>query len=195
MGSRRLAKISLAVAIVVLVVSLTGFVITLVLNIFVLDRYKAYGEVPVPGTASLDLPAGAVAVSLHTTVIGGTHGVGLPVPPLGIWINPPDGVTQPVVTESTGSTTTINNEAHVRVWMVQVPADATYEITTDGQVDGFINPRLAFGYRSSSGHLVWVFVAMSVVGLIDVALSVLWMARARRTVAAQRYLAPRADRR
>jgi hypothetical protein len=105
------------------------------------------------------------------------------VPPLGVTIVPPDGVPQPVVTESIGSTTTVNNDAHVRVWLVQIPADGTYNITTDGQVNGFINPRLAFGHKSSYGYLVWVFVAMFVVGLIDLALSVKWMASARRKAA------------
>lgn len=188
MTSRRLAKVSLAAAILMLIASVAGFIVTLVLNVFVLDKYNAYGEVPVPGSGSVALPAGEVTVSLHTLVIGGTDGVGLPVPPLGISIDPPDGVPQPVVTESIGSTTTINNDAHVRVWMVQVPAEGTYHITTDGQVGGFINPRLAFGHQSSYGHLVRVFVALFFVGLIDVVLSVVWLARTRRTAATQRYL-------
>jgi hypothetical protein len=65
--------------------------------------------------------------------------------------------------------------------MVQVPVEGTYNITTDGQVGGYINPRLAFGHQSSYGYLVWVFVAMFVVGLIDLALSVMWLSRTRRT--------------
>jgi hypothetical protein len=183
MSSRRLARISLAAAIVLLVVSVAGFVASLVLNAFFLDKYNAYGEVPIPGSGSLHLPAGEVTVSLHTLVIGSPNGGGLPVPPLGVTIIPPDGVAQPVVTESIGSTTTVNNDAHVRVWVVQIATDGTYNITTDGQVNGFINPRLAFGYKSSYGYLVWVFVAMFVVGLIDLALSVKWMTSARRKAA------------
>ena len=181
MSSRRVAKFSLALAILMLVVSVAGFIITLVLNAFFLDKYNAYGEVPIPGTGSVHLPAGEVTVSLHTLVIGGRNGGGLPVPPLGIAINPPDGVPQLAVTESISSTTTVNNDSHVRVWMVQVPVEGTYNITTDGQVGGYINPRLAFGHQSSYGYLVWVFVAMFVVGLIDLALSVMWLSRTRRT--------------
>ena len=183
MSSRRLARISLAAAIVLMVVSVAGFVASLVLNAFFLDKYNAYGEVPIPGSGSLHLPAGEVTVSLHTVVIGSPNGGGLPVPPLGVTIIPPDGVAQPVVTESIGSTTTVNNDAHVRVWVVQIATDGTYNITTDGQVNGFIDPRLAFGYKSSYGFLVWVFVAMFVVGLIDLALSVKWMTSARRKAA------------
>ena len=50
--------------------------------------------------------------------------------------------------------------------MAQIPASGTYNITTDGQVNGYINPRLAFGHRSSYGFLVWVFVALFVLGLV-----------------------------
>lgn len=182
MNSRRVAKISLILAIVTLVVAVAGFVTTLVLNVFFLDDYDAYGEVPIPGSGSVHLPAGQATVSLHTLVIGGTDG-GLPVPPLRISITPPDGVAQPEVTESIGTTTTVNNDAHIRVWNVQVPADGTYNVVTDGQVNGYINPRLAFGHQSSYGYLVWVFVALFVVGLVDLTLSIMWLGRvARRPV-------------
>lgn len=179
MNSRQVAKLSLTLAIVTLVVAVAGFVTTLVLNVFFLDDYDAYGEVPVPGTGSVHLPAGEATVSLHTLVIGGTDG-GLPVPPLRISITPPDGVAQPEVTESIGTTTTVNNDAHIRVWNVRVPAEGTYNVMTDGQVNGYINPRLAFGHQSSYGYLVWVFVALFVVGLVDLALSIMWLGRARR---------------
>ncbi len=106
------------------------------------------------------------------------------MPPLGVTITPPDGVAQPVVTENIGSTTTVNNDAHVRVWMAQIPADGTYNITTDGQVNGFIDPRLAFGHSSSYGFMVWVFVAMFVVGLVGSIVSAKWLGRARRKAAA-----------
>jgi Short C-terminal domain len=189
MTSRRLAKVSLATAIAVMVVSVGGFIAALVLNAFFLDKYDAYGEVPVPGSGSLYLPAGEITISLHTTVIGSPNG-GLPVPPLGVTIAPPEGVGQPVVTENIGSTTTVNNDAHVRVWVAQIPAAGTYNITTDGQVNGYIGPRLAFGHKSSYGFLVWVFVAAFVVGLLGSIASGLWLSRTRRraVVAANPYL-------
>ncbi|ORA80214.1 hypothetical protein [Mycobacterium malmoense] len=180
MSSRRLAKISLAGAIVMMVVAVGGFIVALVLNAFFLDRYNAYGEVPIPGSGSLHLPAGEVTVSLHTVVIGRPNGGGLPVPPLGVTIAPPDGVAQPVVTESIGGTTTVNNDAHVRVWVARIAADGTYNVTTDGKVNGYIDPRLAFGHRSSYGFLVWVFVTVFVVGLVDSIMSGMWLARTRR---------------
>ena len=163
-----------------MIVSVGGFIFALVLNTFFLDKYNAYGEVPIPGSSSLYLPAGEVTVSLHTVVISGPDGGGLPVPPLGVTITPPDGLAQPTMSENIGSTTTVNNDAHVRVWVVQIPAAGTYNITTDGQVNGFIAPRLAFGHSSSHGYLVWLFVAMFVVGLVDSIVSGWWLARTRR---------------
>jgi|SRR5438270_2262304 len=188
MTSRRLAKFSLAAAIVTTVVSVAGFIVALVLNAFFLDKYDAYGEVPVPGSANLHLPAGEVTISLHTTVIGSPNG-GLPVPPLGVTIAPPEGVAQPVLTENIGSTTTVNNDAHVRVWVAQIPAAGTYNVTTDGQVSGYIGPRLAFGHKSSYGFLVWVFVATFVAGLVGSVASGWWLSRTRRraVVAANPY--------
>jgi Short C-terminal domain len=171
---------SLSAAVLMMVVSVAGFIATLVLNAFFLDKYNAYGEVPIPGASRLHLPAGEVTISLHTVVIGGPNGGGLPVPPLGVTIKPPDGVAQPVVTENIGSTTTVNNDAHVRVWVAQIPADGTYDIMTDGQVNGYITPQLAFGHSSPYGYLVWVFVAIFVAGLVVSVLSGIWLARTRR---------------
>ena len=183
MTSRGLAKFSLAAAVVLMVVAVAGFIVTLVLNAFFLDKYNAYGEVAIPGSGAVHLPAGDVKISLHAVVIGSPNG-GLPVPPLGVTITPPDGVAQPVVTENIGSTTTVNNDAHVQVWVARIPADGTYNISTDGQVNGFIDPRPAFGHSSSYGFLKWVFVAMFVVGLVYSFIAGRWMARARRKAAA-----------
>ncbi len=179
MNRRRLAKISLAVAIILLVGSVIGFVATLTLNAFVLDKFSAYGEVPIPGTGTMHLPAGEVTVSFHTVSIGGVSGGGLPVPELGLDIDPPPGVAQPTVTENYGTTTSVNNDVHRRVWVVQVPTEGDYKITTEGQVNGFINPRLAFGHGSSSSshNLVWVFVGLFVVGLIGTVAAPIWLAR------------------
>lgn len=191
MNSRRLAKVSLAAAVGLMIVSVGGFIVALVLNAFLLDKYNAYGEVPIPGTGSVYLPAGEVTVSLHTVVVGGPNG-GLPVPPLGVTIAPPEGAAQPALNESIGSTTTVNNDAHVRVWVARIPVSGNYTITTDGQVNGYINPRLAFGHKSSYGFLVWLCVGLFVVGLVDAILSGLWLGRTRRraVVAANPYYPP-----
>jgi hypothetical protein len=181
MSSEGPAKLTRTITIWMMVIAVPGFIVTLVLNAFFLDDYDAYGEVPVPGSASLHLPAGEVTISLHTVIIGGPNGGGLPVPPLGITIDPPSGVAQPTVTENFGSTTTVNNDAHVRVWVTQIPSEGNYNITTDGKVNGYIDPRLAFGHGSSIGFLVWVFVGLFAVGLIGSIVASKWLGRARRS--------------
>ncbi len=181
MTSRRLAKISLPLAIMLLVGSVVGFVVTLVLNAFVLDKFNAYGEVPIPGSTTLHLPPGEATVSFHTVTIGSVSGGGLPVPRLGLDIDPPPGVAEPTVTESYGSSTTVNDDAHRRVWVVKVPVEGDYKITTDGQVNGFISPQLAFGHggTSSSGSLVGIFAGLFVIGLIGTIAAPIWLSRTR----------------
>ena len=97
-----------------------------------------------------------------------------------------------MVTESVGSTTTVNNDAHIRVWVARIPVSGTYNVTTDGQVNGYIDPRLAFGHKSSYGWLVWLFVAIFVAGLVGSIVSGWWLGRTRRkaVVAASPYFPP-----
>lgn len=180
-GARVAARVGLVTGILTLVVAVVGFVVTLVLNAFVFGKYNAYGEVPIPGSGSVHLPAGEVTVNFHTEVIGSPRGGGLPIPQLKLGIDPPAGVPQPTVTESIGSTTTVNNDSHVRVWRVQVPAEGTYHIRTDGRVGGFISPRLAFGQKSPYGSLVWLFVALFVIGLLNLTCVLWWSIRSRRS--------------
>ena len=91
-----------------------------------------------------------------------------------------------MLTESIGTSTTINNDAHRRVWKLDVPVEGTYQVRTDGQVGGYINPRLAFGHSGSAGNLVWVFVALFLVSLVDLVVSVIWLKRTRRVAVASR---------
>ena len=70
------------------------------------------------------------------------------------------------MTESYGSTTTVNNDAHVRVWVVQIPPAGTYNVKTQGEINGYIGPRVAFGHQSAYGWLVWVFVVLFGIGLL-----------------------------
>lgn len=116
------ARIGVAVSVALMVLAILGFIATLVLNAF-FDEYDTYGEVPVPESKSLHLPAGEVTITFHTTLVGGSSGSGLTVPPLGVSIIPPDGVADPVVTENFGSSTTVNNDARRRVWVAQIPVE------------------------------------------------------------------------
>lgn len=173
-GGRAAPKIFIIAAVVTLVVAAVGFIVTVMLNAFVFDKYDAYGEVPIPGSSSLHLPAGEATVSFHTVTVGNSSGGGMPVPQLGLTINPPEGVEQPVVTENWGTTTSINNDVHIRVWTVQIPAEGTYDVTTDGQVNGYINPQLAFGHDSSNSTMAWAFGGLFVVGLIELTAAIIY---------------------
>jgi hypothetical protein len=178
MSGRVAPRVAIVVAILTLVASVIGFVATLILNVFVLDKYDAYGEVPIPGSSSVHLPAGEVTVSFHTVITGRPTGGGLPVPNLQMTIAPPAGVPDPHVTENFGASTTVNSDARVRVWVVQIPTEGTYDIVTDGEVGGYISPRLAFGHGSSYGWLLWLFGGLFALGLVELFPSLIWSARA-----------------
>ena len=165
----------LVVAVVTLVVSFVGLIGSILLNAFAFDKYDAYGEIGIPGTATLALPAGEVTITFHTQTIGSSGG-GLPIPGLSLNIEPPPGLPQPEVIENFGATTSVNNDIRRRVWVAQIPTAGDYRITTDGEVNAYIDPRLAFGHPSRLGWLPWVFGAMLVMGVIDLAVG-LWLMR------------------
>lgn len=167
-----------SIAVTAIVVSFIGFITALILNAFVLDEYDAYGEVPVPGSATVHLPAGKATISLHTMVIGG--GGAVPVPKMSIGILPPSGVPDPVLTEDIGATTTVNNDAHIRVWNAQIPADGDYRITTDGNVTAYVNPTLAFGHDSQYGYLPVVFAVVFGVAIVVLIIARMWASRVGR---------------
>jgi hypothetical protein len=180
-GGRTPAAIFLAVSAVTMVVAIVGFLVTIVLNTFFLDDFDAYGEVPVPGSATLHLPAGEANVAFHTMIAG--SGGGLPIPELGLTIVPPAGVADPVVTEDIGVATTVNNDARRRVWVVQIPTEGDYLVKADGNAGGFINPHLGFGHAASTGSLPWVFGGLFVIGLVDLVVALWWLSRRRRVPA------------
>ncbi|MDV3128027.1 SHOCT domain-containing protein [Mycobacterium sp. 21AC1] len=175
-SGRGAPRIAVVMSILVFTAAGIGFFVMLMLNAFVLDKFDAYGEVEIPGTGSVELPAGEVTISFHTYTTG--SGGGLPVPRLGLRISAPAGVADPVVTESMGGTTTVNNDARVRVWVAHVAEEATYEIVTDGEVNGYISPRLAFGHGSAYGWTVWALGGLTAAGALMLVTSLMWSARA-----------------
>ncbi|MDT5335505.1 MAG: hypothetical protein QOD90_1010 [Mycobacterium sp.] len=175
MKSRTVPRILTIVAVFTMVAAAIGFVVTLILNAFVLDEYAAYGEVSIPGNASLELPAGDVTVTFHTILVGG-GGSGLPVPPLKYRITGPGGVDAQL-TEDYGSTTTVNNDARVRIGYLHVPTAGSYEIGLDGNVSAYLNPTLAFGHGSSYGNLPWILAAIFGFAVIDLIVVRIWAAR------------------
>jgi hypothetical protein len=156
-----------AVSTVLLVVSIVGGVGSLLLNAFVFDDYDAYGEVPIPGSSTLKLPAGDVTVSFHTQIIGSTSGSGLPVPSdLGISVTSPEGVAKPKISDTVGGTTTVNNDSHRQLWTVHILKADEYKIQSQGSVTAYLSPRLAFGHGSSYGFVPWVFAGLGAASLV-----------------------------
>jgi Short C-terminal domain len=180
-SGRRVWKFALTTAIVLMVGSGIGFIATLVLGAFVLDKYNAYGEVPIPGTGKLHLPAGQVTVSFHTVTVGNSSGGGLPVPHLVLDIDPPAGLADPKVTESVGGSTSVNNDIHRRVWVAEIIAEGDYIITTSGEINGFISPQMAFGHDSDSeGVWLGVFAGVFFVGLVGTVTASVRLSRTKR---------------
>jgi hypothetical protein len=181
MRSGSVMRIVRRAAILLMIGSAIAFVAILTLGAFVLDDYDAYGEVPIPGTAKLHLPAGQVTVNFHTVTVGNASGGGLPVPHLMLDIDPPPGVANPTVTENFGSSTSVNNDIRRRVWVIQVPADGDYIITTGGEVNGFISPRMAFGHDSDLDN-AWLGISagLFVIGLVGTILASVLRSRAKR---------------
>ncbi|WP_445165828.1 SHOCT domain-containing protein [Mycolicibacterium sp. Dal123E01] len=179
-GAKTVSRILMASGILMMVIGAIGFFVTMMLNAFVLDEFDAYGEVPIPGTGQVQLPAGQAQISFHTSVTGSPSS-GFPMPALKVGIIPPEGVADPVLTEDHGTLTTINSDTHIRVWTAEIPTAGTYTIRTDGQVNGYINPRLAFGTESGTGYLPWVFGAVFGLGLVDLMVSLFLRSRSTTT--------------
>jgi hypothetical protein len=179
-GSWTVPRILAISGIVTMIVGGIGFIVVMMLNAFVLDEFDAYGEVPIPGTGQVQLPAGEVQISFHTSVTGSPSG-SFPIPALKLGIDPPQGAPEPVLTENRGTTTTVNSDTHIRIWTAQVPVAGVYQIRTGGDVNGYINPRLAFGHESNYDYLHWVFAGLFGVGMLDLIMSrVLARMRGRR---------------
>jgi hypothetical protein len=175
-SGRRAPRIAIAVAVITMVVAVAGFIVSMVANALFLDDFDAYGEVPIPGQRTLHLPAGEVTISFHTYVTG-SSGSGFPVPPLRLRIDPPDGVAEPEVWESRSGTTTVNSDTRMRVWKARIPAEGDYGIVTDGEINGYINPQLAFGHGSAHGWLPWLFAGLFVLSLLELAAGLAWSHR------------------
>ncbi len=166
---------------VMTVVSLGGLITTIVIGASA-DKYGSYGEVPIPGYGEVRLPAGAAIVSFH---VGDYGGRGLRVPRLNFDITPPPGAPDPAVTEDLGATVSVNEDAHRRVWFMNVKVEGNYRIITKGDVTGFVEPRLSFGRTQSVEGPLWLFAALSMIS-VDLAIAAWWLGRrggGRRSIA------------
>ena len=94
----------------------TGFAVLGLVGIYVLPFIvyeDPYGEVPIPGSATLHLPAGEADLTLRS--VGSLEGQ--PVPPLSIQISGPDGLLQPEVAESRRTKYFTAEDTWVRLWV------------------------------------------------------------------------------
>ena len=139
------------------------------------EKYGSYGEVEIPGSALIDLPAGEVIVSFRA---GEHRGRGLTVPKVNFDITPPSGSPDPTVTEDLGSTVSVRGDAHRRVWFMRVAEPGTYRVTTGGEVNGVVEPRLAFGQTRSLEGPLWVFAGLAVIS-VDLLVAAWWFGRRR----------------
>lgn len=169
------ARIATALVAALAVLSVGGLFTIAAVNAFVLEKFDAYGEMPIPGASTVYLPAGAVSVNFHVRA----SGRGTAVPPLTMDITPPPGGADPEVVDDLGGSVTRGDDVHRRVWRMQVPAEGGYRVEVDGPVGGFTEPRLAFGSTGTDDGLLWVFVALSIVS-VDLAIAVWWWRRRAR---------------
>ena len=169
---------------VVAAVSVGGLITTAVVGVTG-DEYGAYGELSIPGSGDVHLPAGEVMISFHVRNYGGR---GLTLPRLNVDITPPPGVADPTVTEDFGPTVSVNDDAHRRVWFMRVPVEGDYRVITNGQVGGYADPRLAFGRTRPVDAPLRLFTALSVIS-VDLLIAVWWFTR-RRAVPERRTAPP-----
>lgn len=185
MTSRTGPRVLTSVAVLTMIAAGVGFFVMIFANAFFLDDYAKYGEVAIPGSGSVVLPVGDVTVTFHTVLVGGS-GSRLPVPPLKYGITGPDGADAQL-TEDYGSTTTVNNDARVRIGYLHVPIAGTYHVELGGNVSAYLDPRLAFGKASSYGSAQWILGAVFGVALVILLTARIWASRVGRREAVSGY--------
>jgi hypothetical protein len=181
MNSRTAPAILTSIAVFTMVAAGIGFIVMLSLNAFFFDDYAKYGEVPIPGTETVQLPAGDVTVTFHTVLVGG-GGSGLPVPPLKYTITGPGGFDGQL-TEDYGTTTIVNNDARVRIGYLHLPQAGSYAVALDGKVSAYLDPKLAFGTGSSFGAVPGILAVVFGIAAVALLIVRIWARRVKRAAA------------
>ncbi|MDG5481288.1 hypothetical protein [Mycolicibacterium gadium] len=130
------------------------------------DDYKAYGEVPIPGSERLHLPEGDVMISFHAIMPDvQNYEKQMPLPQnLELVITAPSGAEQPTVSEDLGSTFAGDSEAHRQVKVAHIVVAGDYTITTNGTDNPSVSPRLSFGHGNHYKLLLWISIGLAVFG-------------------------------
>lgn len=145
---------------IIAIVCVAGFAGSLVLDNIVAFHwaFKDHGEVPIPGSETLYLPAGDVVVSYHYNMPNPDDKSTIPQN-LELVITAPSGFPQPSVTDHLGDVSTNEDETYRPVKVAHIPVDGDYTITTTSSVSPSVNPRLAFGHNSPLGFPKWPLLA------------------------------------
>ncbi|MCV7202219.1 hypothetical protein B7435_09260 [Mycolicibacterium peregrinum] len=169
-------RTAIIVSVIALVVGVLGIIASVMVNAFVIADDDAYGEVPIPGSASLELPAGDVDIAYRATTLT-VGGKGVMVPPIQLAITPPTGVATPLITDSMSSSSKTNREITVRVFTAHIEEAGTYRIDAKASVFESQNPRLTFGHSSPYYWVMWPFIGMTVLAAVALGLSIWWSLR------------------
>jgi hypothetical protein len=133
------------------------------------DSYR-YGEVSVPGSAALRLPAGSLDISLRE-LTGGS----LRVPPR-LWVSVSSSERLPVVprravSEEFGPTSKSSMLSYRRIWKVRIPREDVYRIAAGG-ANVQAGYALVFGHAPLAiGGRIWEYT-----GLAALAALLVWLA-------------------
>ena len=175
MSKSRVQWITVGLSIVVLLVGILGMVLTSVLNSSVFGKADAYGTVPVPGSASLELPVGDVLVNYRYTQSSSSSSP--TVPTLRLGITPPPGVAAPAVTDEDSGASTSGSEATAKVFVVHVQQAGLYRVEVGEPGFKAEDARLLFGYEGPYGWLMGPFAVVMTVGILAMIGSIFWVVR------------------
>jgi hypothetical protein len=135
-----------------LTAALAGFALVVMGVLPPLVLEDTFGDVAVPGSAHLRLPAGEVDVTLRSVAPTDDWSV----PPLSIRISGPDGIRPAEVVENPRTTSLVAGDERVRVWVVRIAQEADYHVDIDGEVYGPYKPTLSFGHVMRNDSLHWL---------------------------------------
>lgn len=174
-NGRRGPWIATAISIGILVIGLVGGGVSLLVNSMI-GSADAYGEVAIPGSASLELPAGDVLISYRATV-GMSGSRGAIVPTLQLKITPPAGVEKPTLTASGSSSSTSNRELTAQIYTAHVAQAGTYKVEVGDAGFASQDQRLLFGHGSPYEWVTWPLFGVAFVGIPFMIGSIFWLLR------------------
>ena len=143
----------------------TGFAVLGLVGMYVLPfivHEDPYGDVPIPGSATLHLPAGDADLTLRS--VGSLEG--RPMPRLSIQISGPDELVQPEVIESRRTKYFTSEDMWLRLWVVNVLQEGDYQIEVKGEVYGPYQPWLTFRHMGNDFLDVLVLVGAVLSSLV-----------------------------